>query len=132
VVLRTGEREAVVHDFVASGSSRCDALLFRFTASAPGGHPNARRGSIARGGFAQFCEPVGKALMKLPQRGRIVPAIVEEKRVDGNATLLRQLCTESIDDLQRTGLIVLVEVAEVVPRVVVEKRPIRMRTFTLD
>src|ERR1019366_658827 len=88
VVFRPGERKTVVHDFVSRSPSRRYALLFRFTVAAPGRHPDARSSSIARGRFAQFCEPVGKSSVKLPQRRRIVPAIVEEKQVNGDAPLL--------------------------------------------
>ena len=58
VVLRAGEREAVVHDLVTGRPSRRDALLFRLTVAAPRRHPDAGRRAVRCRGFAQLGEPV--------------------------------------------------------------------------
>ncbi len=68
----------------------------------------------------------------MPQRGGVVPAIVEQEAIEFHATLRRELLAESVDDGERVLLVVAVEVSEVVPRVVVQECAIRMRAFEFE
>src|SRR5579872_1124320 len=62
----------------------------------------------------------------------IVPAIVEKKAVEFDSALLGQLLSETLDFGDCALLCVAIEKSEVVPRVVVQKSSIRMRTFEFE
>ena len=69
--------------------------------------------------------------MEVPQCLGIVPAVVEQEGVERHAALGVQLRLVGVDDRERDGFVVLVAVADVVPRVVVQERPIGMRPLAL-
>ena len=62
----------------------------------------------------------------------VIPAVVEKVGVQGDAALLGELAPESLDAVQCACLIVGVEVAQVVPRVVVKKRPVGVGPLLLQ
>jgi len=70
--------------------------------------------------------------VEVPQRLGIVPAVVEQERVEPDAALGVQFSAEGLNDRERSGFVVFTEVPDVVPRVVMQERPVRMRPLTLD
>src|SRR6185437_13056253 len=70
--------------------------------------------------------------MKSPECLRIVPAIVEKKAVEDDSALPNKVSAESVDRTERIGLVVLREIADVVPGVVVQKGPVWMRALPFD
>ncbi len=67
-----------------------------------------------------------KILAEMPAPAKVVPAIVEQKRIDLHAARFTQLAADCVDALQRLLLRVRREVANVAPAVVVQKRAIRV------
>src|SRR5665213_3675326 len=78
------------------------------------------------------CETVREPGIEAPQRFGIIPAVIEEERIECNAALLVKFCTECIDRSERVGFGVLIEVTDIVPGVVVQESAIRVRTFAFD
>lgn len=62
----------------------------------------------------------------------IVPAVVEEKRIELDAALFSQLAAEEVDAIECVGLAIGSEVAEIVPGVVVEKGAVGMGPLFLE
>ena len=61
----------------------------------------------------------------------VIPAVIEEERVQLNSAFLGQFVPECVDAIQRPCLVVRRKVAEIVPGIIVQKRPVRMRPFLL-
>ena len=70
--------------------------------------------------------------MEVPQRLRIVPPVIEQKRVEPDAAALCELAAIRRNDRKRPRLVILAEVAQIVPRVVVEEGTVRMGALALD
>src|ERR1700722_6877225 len=111
---------------------RGQALLFRFFVAAPGRKPDTRRGPVFFGSLRSLDESVRKARIELPQSGRIVPAIVEEKAVEFDAALPGQLLPESLNRTDGGLFVESLPGAQVVPGVVMQKRSIRMGALKFD
>ncbi len=75
---------------------------------------------------------IRQSLIEMPQRLRIVPSVIKQKRVHLHAALLHQLIAERMHTIQRRRLIKAVAIPNVVPRVVMQKSPVRMRPLLLD
>jgi hypothetical protein len=56
----------------------------------------------------------------------VVPVVIEEVGVESNATLLVKLVPEGIDAIESSLLVVGVEVAQVIPGVVMQEGAIRV------
>ena len=129
IVFRSGEREATFVGFESLRPSRSEALLLWSVIATPGREPDAGRGAEFGRCLRHLRQPIRKSWIEVPQRRRIVPAIVEQEAVEFHAALLRKLLAESVDDRESTLFVVAVEVTQVVPRVVVQERSIGMRAF---
>ena len=70
--------------------------------------------------------------MESPEGGRVIPPIVEQEGVEHDAALLVQLGAVRGDHGERVGFAVLGEVADVVPRVVVQEGAVGVRALALD
>src|ERR1017187_1829328 len=74
-----------------------------------------------------------KTAVKLPQRPVVVPTVVEEEGVQPHMPLLRQLRSNLIDRIKAFCLVKLaVGPGDVVPRIVMQKRPVKMGSFLFD
>ena len=132
VVLRAGKGEAVVEDLIAVGTAEGDALIFLLGITAPWGEPDADARFVFCGCLAGFCEAVGKAGVEAPERVGIVPAIVEEIRVELYVPLDDELLAKCVDAVEGPGLGEAIFIAEVVPGVVVEEGLIGARALGFD
>src|SRR5690242_2600710 len=131
VVLGPREHEAariLLEPLRATGG---EPLLARLSVSAPRRHPHARCRTETRSRFAYAREAVRKAGVEVPERRVIVPPIVEQERAQRDAPLLGELGAERLDHRERARFIVRREVAEVVPRVVVQEGAVGMRPLAL-
>src|ERR1700741_1954315 len=62
----------------------------------------------------------------------IIPAVIEQKTVDLDAALSRQLLAEAVDLLHRVVLVVAIEKSQVVPGVVMQECAVRVGTFEFE
>ena len=105
----------------------------RLAVAAPGGEPDAGGRAVFGRRLADGRKPVGEIRpVKLPEGRVVVPAIIEHERVQLNPALDHEFLAKSINDVQRAGFIVFVEIPEVVPGVVVQEGAVRMRAFALQ
>src|SRR5205085_11122341 len=81
---------------------------------------------------AQTPEAVGKAGVECPERLGVVPAVVEEKGIEHDAALPNELLAECLNGADGLRLRVLREIADVVPGVVMQERPVRVRALAFE
>lgn len=132
IVFRTGHGEIAIAGFIAEFLAKLDAFLVGFAIAAPGREPDAGRGAVLGGGGLHGGEAVRKAGVKLPQGLVVVPAVVEQEGIQFHAALHGQFLAEGVDDIQRALLIVLVEVAKVVPGIIMQIGPVGMGAFAFE
>jgi hypothetical protein len=70
--------------------------------------------------------------VKVPQSLGIVPAVIKEKRIQLHAAFLDKFGAEGMDYVECRSFVVLIGIAEIVPGVVVQERPIRMSAFAFQ
>ena len=80
-------------------------------------------------GGEEGAKAIREALVKLPEMVGVIPTVIEQKRIQRHATLVGQFFAIALNDGQRFGLRIPSEIADVVPRVVVQKRSKWMRAF---
>src|SRR6516164_110588 len=121
VVLRAGKSKSARIGFIALLAPVFQACFFRFVITTPRREPYPRRRIKTRGLSGQGGKSIGKPGIEAPESARIIPAIVEEKRVDLYMPFFRQFLPKGADHIKRLGLTVGVFIADVEPRVVVKK-----------
>src|SRR5439155_3783500 len=131
-VLGTRKREATLVRLEPLRSAEGQPVLLGLPIPAPGRHPDAGGRAVPRRRLAQQREAAREAGMKPPQRVGIVPAVVEQKRIEVHTARLVQLAADRTDGVERRRLVELGEVADVVPRVVMKEGAVRMGTLTLE
>src|SRR5579884_1483911 len=132
IILRSGECKTVVYNLIALLFAELDALFFRAIIPAPGRHPHAWFCAVLFRCCAHWRKSVGKAFVKAPQRGMIVPPIVKEIRIERDAALVMQFASERVDAVQRPGFVIGVEIAQIIPGVVMQECAVRMRALALN
>src|SRR5208283_994923 len=85
VVLWRGERKAAIQRLVSVRFACGDPLLFRFLITAPRREPDANPESITCRRLTNSGKSVWQPRIKLPDLVRVVPSIVKEEGVHGDA-----------------------------------------------
>ena len=114
------------------GAAKGDALGLLLGIASPGREPDADAGFIFCRGLAGFGEAVGEAGVEAPEGVGIVPAVVEEERVELDVALDDELLAEGVDAIDGAGFVETIFIAEVVPGVVVEEGLVGARALGLD
>ena len=77
-------------------------------------------------------EAIGESLVEPPQGLVIIPAIVKQERIQLHAALLHQFLAVGVNHTQGGFLVILTEIAYVIPRIVMEEWTIGMSALPLQ
>ncbi len=133
VVLRAGEGESVPVDLESLFNAILQPLLARFAVASKRRQPDAQRGAATSSRLEERRETLRETVVKLPERGVVVPAVIEHEAVHRHAALGRQLAAERLDGGDGLSLVEFaIGPGNVIPRVVVKKRAVGMGALALD
>src|SRR6185437_8479849 len=103
----------------------------RLAVSPPRREPDARRGPDGRGRGLERSEALRKPGVEAPVL-MVVPAIIKQERIDLHPARAVQLLPESVNHIQAARLVIGGEVAEIEPRIVMQKWTVRMGALALE
>ena len=84
IAARTGSDEGDLEPLLLA---EFDPVLMRLAIAAPGRKPDARGRAVLRRRLLQRREAIGKTGVKMPQRHGVVPAVVEQERIQLHVAL---------------------------------------------
>jgi hypothetical protein len=131
-VLGTGKGKTSFVRFETMLAAIFQTLFFRLIVSAPRRKPYARLRSIFLRRRREGSESLRKSSAKTPESMRIIPAVVEKKRIQPDSALFHQLAAKGVNDVECGRLIVGVIETYVIPRVVVKKGTIRAGSLAFN
>src|SRR5579871_6804469 len=132
VIFRPRKSIASIDDLKVCTPAKLNTLLLGLRITSPRGHPDTGRELISICGFANGRKAIGETPVEFPKRSVVVPSIVEENGIKCYTPLIVQLMTKGIDSANCASLIVRIEIAEVIPGVVVQEGSIRVRSLAFD
>ena len=131
-VVRPRQRQLAVYGFETILFCMRDANIARLVISAPRRKPQPNRAMQAVGFFPDFAKTVAECRAKQPASGAIVPAIVQQERVQRHPASGNKFFIPFVHPPNDILLGVRGKEADVHPAVVVQIRLIRPRTHGID